>query len=1341
MTRYSTRVLHRIMAVVALLTGTVVTAAGGSVDEQVVDASGDRWEQRKAWAGVSLPAGGSSAEHGSDLRGPSPGAEPVCPEGIDPGWWGTVQRDVAADIAASEYHIRWNENAGAYQSPNRAQNLRFTFWGDGFAAQPLAQEEGDHSWRLALRLAAWGREDATQEFQAGGLRVDNSRAEAEGRGVTVMYRNDREGMRQDFLVRERPGGTGPLRVWVNLEIDGAVMEVEPDGRHVSFRKEVAGGARVMSYGDLKVTDAAGRVLEAAIERDGDGCAIVVDDADAVYPVLIDPLSSSPDWTASGEGTGDAFGYSVATAGDVNGDGYSDVVVGAWGVSIDVGKAYLYLGSASGLSATASWIALGQGPDNCFGRAVGTAGDVNGDGYSDVVIGADGYASNTGRAYVYLGSASGLFATASWTKSGEAASNYFGRAVATAGDVNGDGYSDVVVGAYASATGAGKAYLYLGSASGLATTASWTKSGETASNYFGYSVASAGDVNGDGFSDVVIGAHRHGNYTGKAYLYLGSASGLLATASWTASGEATLNYFGYSVATAGDVNGDGFSDVLIGAHRNTSMAGRAYLYLGSASGLEAAASWTASGEAASNFFGRSVATAGDVNGDGYSDVVIGADGNAINTGKAYVYLGSASGLSATASWIALGQGPDNCFGRAVGTAGDVNGDGYSDVVVGAWGNTSETGKAYLYLGSASGPSATDSWTALGEGTDNRFGCSVATAGDVNGDGYSDVVAGAWGYAGDMGKAYLYLGSAAGLSTTASWTATGEGANNYLGNSVASAGDVNGDGYSDVVVGAWGYLGYSGKTYLYLGSASGLSATAAWTATGEGASNHFGQSVASAGDVNGDGYSDVVVGAEGYAGRTGKAYLYLGSATGLLPAASWTATGEGANNNLGNSVASAGDVNGDGYSDVVVGAWGNAGSYGKTYLYLGSASGLSAVASWTKSGEATSNYFGYSVASAGDVDGDNYSDVVVGAYGSANYTGKAYLYLGSAAGLSTTASWTATGESSYRYFGYSVASAGDVNGDGYSDVAAGAWGNAGSYGKTYLYLGSAAGLSAVASWTKSGEATGNYFGRAVASGGDVNGDGYSDVVVGTDRHTSNTGKAYLFYGNDGDGLHVLPRQWSPDLVTPVIPALKTRSPSQAGVGLLARTFFGRSDLRVQFEVKPLDTPFDGMGLVTTDWADAGTTGIAVSEVIEGLSDATMYRWRARVGYRMNNGAPQPYGRWVYQPYNGGLGEADFRAGDYVPPGAPAVHIVPLSPTQCRLWWHPVSGALSYDLYRGTFAYFVPGAPWQTVAAPDTTYDFTDGVGDPATTYYFLSRTVGTAGESDDSGRVGEHEVALP
>jgi hypothetical protein len=406
--------------------------------------------------------------------------------------------------------------------------------------------------------------------------------------------------------------------------------------------------------------------------------------------------------------------------------------------------------------------------------------------------------------------------------------------------------------------------------------------------------------------------------------------------WTAECNQTDAEFGWSVASAGDVNGDGIEDVIVGAHsydNGETDEGRAYLYLGSASGFSATPSWTAEGNQAYAHFGISVASAGDVNGDGYDDVIVGADrydDGETNEGRAFLYLGSASGLSATPSWTADGNNWDAFFGISVASAGDVNDDGYDDVVVGAYlyqYGISRIGRAYLYLGSASGLSATSSWIAEGDQTGALFGYSVASAGDVNDDGYDDVVVGAYSYDNgevDEGRAYLYLGSSSGLSVTPSWTAEGNQAGAYFGISVASAGDVNGDGYDDVVVGASWYDNgetQEGRAYLYLGSASGLSATPSWTAESDHTEAFFGHSVASAGDVNGDGYDEVVVGALGYSNafavNDGRIYLYLGSALGLSPTPSWTAESDQVDARLGYSVASAGDVNGDGYDDVIVG----------------------------------------------------------------------------------------------------------------------------------------------------------------------------------------------------------------------------------------------------------------------------------------------------------------------------------------------------------------------------------------------------------------------------------------
>ena len=351
--------------------------------------------------------------------------------------------------------------------------------------------------------------------------------------------------------------------------------------------------------------------------------------------------------------------------------------------------------------------------------------------------------------------------------------------------------------------------------------------------------------------------------------------------WTFSGENAGDYCGRALSLAGDVNGDGYDDVIVGADGYNSRAGKVYLFLGSSSGLsDAPVSWNVQGENANDYYGYSVSTAGDVNGDGYDDVVVGAQGyiSGANTGKVYLYFGNASGLSSVPSWTKVGENVDNYYGGSVSTAGDVNGDGYDDVIIGAFRHNSRTGKAYFYLGSASGLSDTASWTKTGENNNDYYGNRVSTAGDVNGDGYDDVIVGAFGYnsGASNGKAYLYFGSTSGLSSTASWTKDGESNIDYY--YISTAGDVNGDGYDDVIVGASGYNSgaSNGKAYLYFGSTSGLSSIASWTEIGEDTNNYFGNSV-SLGDVNGDGYSDIIVGALGYGpGLAGKAYLYSNQA---------------------------------------------------------------------------------------------------------------------------------------------------------------------------------------------------------------------------------------------------------------------------------------------------------------------------------------------------------------------------------------------------------------------------------------------------------------------------------
>jgi hypothetical protein len=438
--------------------------------------------------------------------------------------------------------------------------------------------------------------------------------------------------------------------------------------------------------------------------------------------------------------------------------------------------------------SANYSMTGKSTYDYLGRRVAVA-DVNGDGTDDVFAAAysnDDNGSSSGTVYGAYGPLSGAstYASADWTGAGDSSSDYYGFDVEKAGDLNADGYDDIIVGSYGeddNGSSSGTAYIYLGSASGLSSDAAVELYGANSSDYLGYTTAGLGDVSGDGGDDFAVGAYGNddsASSAGAVYIWFGvpTASQSADNADVAIFGEASYDYMGYvGSVTAGDYDGDGTNDVMTAAYsadNNGSGSGTAYVNYGpltSGTSLDAGDSDVLiNGSTSSDYLGYGSAS-GDLNDDGYDDLALGAYGNdtgGSSAGQAYVFYGSASGWSGSvavtsADVTVTGGASSDYMGRAI-TMADFNGDSNTDLMVGAGGNDdngSTAGKLYVFSGPLTSGSSlvpADSATQIGGASGGYCGYYDVGAGDFDGDGNTDYLAPCYYGASNVGAIYVFSG---------------------------------------------------------------------------------------------------------------------------------------------------------------------------------------------------------------------------------------------------------------------------------------------------------------------------------------------------------------------------------------------------------------------------------------------------------------------------------------------------------------------------------------------------------------------------------------------------------
>lgn len=583
---------------------------------------------------------------------------------------------IFAGIQDSEYEINWQDAAKAHQSPNRANNLRFTYLPTGFTVERRVPETETDLWLAGIFLNGIGEPKLFQPNWAANLKISKKKAEIKHGIIGIEYENQFEGMRQNFILAQKPNAKPGITLWLGVQMEGVGMLVEENGSSISFANIVTGEIE-FHYKDLHVWDAQNTALPARfIPVSESEFAIVIDDTRAVYPVTVDPISDSPWRQLYQNDSGCKFGFSVAhhhvsdylKVGLIVGAPYFD------NGQTDEGKVFVYYENEnSNLSTNADWTAESNQAYAHFGWSVaGLDIDFDADGYyTDVAIGTPGYDYNgydKGAVFIYNGSIDGMGQSgtpdnADWVKYGEQNNSQFGYSITGVYNIKNDSYDSLAVGApyYSDLSGpiyyVGKVYVFYGAGTGISTNAGRIYTGTSYAMGLGWSVADGEDVNGDGYGDFIAAAPDLSSGPGQVFIFQGSPTGLPSCANRTLTGSQNSCRFGYCVASAGDLNGDSYTDIIIGApcydYNGNTDCGGALVYHGSSSGIGSSSDWFMVSDQAGAKFGWSVANAGDYDNNGYTGVIVGMPylhyAGYADSGRIAVWEGSANGLSTSTAF--------------------------------------------------------------------------------------------------------------------------------------------------------------------------------------------------------------------------------------------------------------------------------------------------------------------------------------------------------------------------------------------------------------------------------------------------------------------------------------------------------------------------------------------------------------------------------------------------------------------------------------------------------------------------------------------------------------------